>query len=161
MALASSGEHASTFSGSLPGVPAGYPRVLIAEGDDYNRLVMEHLLRGRARELESVKNIHAALDCLSRREFDLAFIDSGLKSSSGRGLVELMRAGAGGDYIRIFGFTGSRFPGAGGEIAEAGFDGFLERPVSKARFIEIMRTLCSCDGNEIAESAEKIPGKHF
>jgi CheY-like chemotaxis protein len=108
MALASSGE-ASLLSGSLSDVQAGYPRVLIAEGDDYNRLVMEHLLRRRAREIESVKNIQEAMDCLSRGEFDLAFIDASLKSSSGRGLEEIMRAGTGGDYIRIIGLTGSAF----------------------------------------------------
>jgi len=67
-------------------------RILVVDDDPILREFASVYLASPASEIETVPDAEAALDCLSRKEFDIVLVDIGLPGMDGFELVQHMRA---------------------------------------------------------------------
>jgi PAS domain S-box-containing protein len=117
-------------------------RVLVADDDWSNLLVIKRLLESMGHRATTVSNGKEALERLSGGNIDLVFMDCRIPGLDGYQATRRIRDGAvpGIDPgIPIIAFTASVMEDNHEQCARAGMSGFLEKPVRKAQLAEVIR----------------------
>lgn len=114
-------------------------RVLVAEGDPLNQLVVHALLNGLVGSLTIVCDGVEALEALRRQDFDLVLMDVAMPHLDGPAAVAAVRAGeAGRRETPIVALTAQAAPGEAERLRAAGFDDHLAKPFQPADLLAIV-----------------------
>jgi two-component system cell cycle response regulator DivK len=119
-------------------------RILVVEDDPDNRIVISRLLLMAGAQPESVAAIEGdAGDFLARagREFDLVFLDLQLPKKDGYAVLAEIRSDSRRAATRVVALTANVTRREVERCREAGFDGFIGKPIDGRRFSELLRRI--------------------
>ncbi|TCZ66615.1 hybrid sensor histidine kinase/response regulator [Roseicella aquatilis] len=119
-----------------PAAPATAMRVLVADDNRVNRLVVQKILERAGHAVTLVCDGEAALDALEAGEFDLALMDLNMPGTDGITATKLYRFHAlGRKHLPILGLTADATPEAARRCREAGMDACLVKPIEPAQLV--------------------------
>jgi two-component system cell cycle response regulator DivK len=110
--------------------------VLVVEDIPANRALATKLLRGAGHEVLSADTAEAGLRLAGERTPDLILMDLGLPDMDGWQALERLRAEPGTADIRVIAFTAHAMAGDRDRVLEAGFDGYISKPIEFATFAD-------------------------
>ncbi|MFC3078904.1 response regulator [Phenylobacterium terrae] len=114
-------------------------RVLVAEDNPLNQLVVHALLNGLVGSLTIVNDGMEALEALRRQDFDLVLMDVNMPHLDGSAAVAAVRAGeAGRRDTSIVALTAEAMAGDAERLRAAGFDAYLAKPFRPAELLAIV-----------------------
>lgn len=121
------------FSADLSGL-----KLLVAEDNDINRMIVQDLLEDFGAEVASVTNGKEALAWLSEHDCNLVLMDCRMPVMDGFDAVRAMRAR--GDQRRVVALTANAFEEDRQACLEAGMNGFAAKPIDEQALVaEILR----------------------
>ncbi len=124
--------------GPGPG-PARRLRVLSAEDNRTNRLVLQRMLADQPVELAFAVDGHEAVAQFSAFRPDLIFMDISMPGMDGRAATRAIRALPEGAGVSIIALTAHALAGDEDGFRAAGMTGYLTKPLRKAALVEVLR----------------------
>jgi two-component system cell cycle response regulator DivK len=113
--------------------------VLIVEDNEKNMKLARDILRAKGyATLEAVNGLDGVRLALEH-EPDLVLMDIQLPDINGIEAFERIRANAGTAKVPVIAFTASVTANDRSRIGDAGFDGFLGKPINLKEFLETVR----------------------
>ncbi len=113
-------------------------RVLVAEDNPVNQLVMRQLLKQFAIGVDVVSDGRAAVEAADRTAYDLIYMDMRMPGMDGlEAAREIRRRAGAGPRVPIVACTANAFEEDIQACRAAGMDDFITKPISKADFITI------------------------
>ena len=111
-------------------------RILVADDNRMNQLVMSKILQKAGHEVKVVGDGGAALDALTDEEFDVAIMDVNMPVMDGITVVQSYRFGAIGDErLPILGLTADASVGTRERCLAAGMDASITKPIEPAALL--------------------------
>lgn len=126
----------STPMADLPDV-AGL-RLLVAEDNKVNRLVIRKFLRDLPLHLEFAHDGGEAVKKAQKMDPDIVFMDMSMPVLNGIDATRRIRAAEGRQPV-IIALTANAFDSDREACLDAGMNGFLSKPVSRAELLEVLR----------------------
>ena len=118
--------------------------ILIVEDNEKNMKLARDILRAKGyATLEAVNGLDGVTLALQHKP-DLVLMDIQLPDINGIEAFERIRANADTAAIPVVAFTASVTVNDRSRIGDAGFDGFLSKPINLKEFVETVR--CMVDG---------------
>jgi signal transduction histidine kinase/CheY-like chemotaxis protein/ligand-binding sensor domain-containing protein len=121
-------------------------KVLIVDDNRNNLDILTHLLTAAGMEVVTLTRGNDVLPMLeignkARAPFDLCILDIQMPDISGYEVAKLIRkSGSPNPHLPLLAFTSS-YSRRSKAFKEAGFDGFLPKPIQRARLIEVLEQL--------------------
>jgi two-component system sensor histidine kinase/response regulator len=147
---------------TLPGNTRSSLRILLAEDNAINQVLVVRLLQKMGHIPTTVGNGRQALEALERERFDLVLMDVQMPEMDGfsatREIRNAERQTA--SRIPIIALTAHAMKGDEEACLEAGMDGYLSKPVSGKRLDEALTRIFADEnqyGHAIAEPTQKNP----
>jgi PAS domain S-box-containing protein len=125
-------DQATTADASFRLQPSSVPlRVLVAEDNDFNAQLLEHLLRRRGHEARQANNGREALRLATEQAFDLLLLDVHMPELDGLEVAQAIRAreGTTGGHLPIIALTARSRQEDRERCLAAGMDDFLAKPI--------------------------------
>jgi len=119
-------------------------RVLLAEDNGTNRLLVRTFLKGTGIVLEMAVNGRIAVDMATAQVFDVILMDLSMPELDGLGATREIRA-FGGHRPRIVALTANAFASDRKDCLDAGMDAFLSKPVRKADLLAALAGTTDAD----------------
>ena len=116
-------------------------RILVAEDNQVNQLLVMTLLRQFGYTAEAVKNGQEALDALRRASFDLVLMDCQMPEMDGFQATAAIRAqeASCGGHIPIVALTANAMPEDQDRCMHAGMDAYLPKPIQRDRLAQTLK----------------------
>jgi two-component system, cell cycle response regulator DivK len=105
-------------------------KVLIAEDNPVNRELLRELLELREYEVFEAENGQEALDQIAQLQPDLVILDIGMPVLDGFGVIERLRADPKFTRLPVLAATAYAMRGDQDRVLEAGFDGYVSKPIN-------------------------------
>ena len=119
--------------------------VLVVEDNETNMKLFRDVLQATGyRTLEATTG-EDALDLAAEHAPDLVLMDSQLPGIDGFETLRRLRAGERTAGTRVVALTAQAMAGDRERFLEAGFDGYLSKPVDLREFIETVRRYCGAE----------------
>jgi len=117
-------------------------RVLVAEDNPVNQLLVNRMLQKRGHHVVVVSNGREALEALERENFDLVLMDVQMPEMDGLQATAALRKTAGDHANRqpIVALTANAMKGDSEKCLAAGMDGYLTKPLRAAELDAVLRT---------------------
>ncbi|MBK1732613.1 ATP-binding protein, partial [Thiococcus pfennigii] len=116
-------------------------RILVAEDNETNRLVLQGLLERLGHQVTLVGDGEAALDALTDESFDLMILDHNMPGRSGLEVYKTHRFMLSPRAVPTIILTADATPEAQADCREAGVDAYLTKPVETAKLLEVIAAL--------------------
>ena len=116
-------------------------RVLVADDNRTNRLILQQILESAGYEVDAVNNGESALEHLAAGRYKAAIIDLHMPGLDGVDLLRRYRLLHAGGKVPIIMLTADVTLDAKTECAEAGADAFLTKPVSAETLLSMLDRL--------------------
>ena len=116
-------------------------RVLVAEDNAVNRELIRELLESRGCEVSEARDGEEALQVLGQSRPDILLLDIGMPKLDGFGVVQRIRATPPLADLPVLAVTAYAMRGDREKVLEAGFDGYLSKPINAAALAEEMDRL--------------------
>jgi CheY-like chemotaxis protein len=117
-------------------------KILIAEDSAVNRELLRELLEMRGHEVFEAVNGQEALDALAQAKPDLLILDIGMPVLDGFGAIEKIRADPQWMHVPALAATAYAMRGDRDRVLQAGFDGYISKPINAAALtLEIERLM--------------------
>ncbi len=116
-------------------------RVLIAEDNAVNRELLRELLEVRGYEVAEACDGQEALEMVEQTRPDILLLDLGMPKLDGFGVVRHIRASPGLARLPVLAITAYAMRGDREEVLNAGFDGYLSKPLDAALLAKEMQRL--------------------
>ena len=110
--------------------------VLIIEDNDKNLKLVRDVLQAKGHETMEAGSAEAGLELARRRTPDLVLMDIQLPGMNGIEALRRLRAEASTRAVPVIAISASVMQQARREIMAAGFDGFVEKPISLQDFLD-------------------------
>jgi two-component system, sensor histidine kinase RpfC len=151
-ATARSGE---TEHGALAASARRSLRILVAEDNATNQMVIGKILGRAGHRLRLVENGEQALDALEREEFDLVLMDVNMPVMSGLEVARLCRFArfGGGNPPPIVALTADATLETREQCREAGMSAYVTKPVEARRLLEIIESVVPDASDPAADAA--------
>jgi signal transduction histidine kinase/ActR/RegA family two-component response regulator len=134
------------------GPDLGALRILMAEDNAINQVVVRTMLEATGVVLTIVDDGQAALDALKVETFDAVLMDINMPVMDGMTALAAIRAGQGGDpAIPVIALTASAMSGDRERFLAMGFDDHLGKPV---RPIDLLSSICAAARDETGRRTE-------
>jgi CheY-like chemotaxis protein/two-component sensor histidine kinase len=143
--------------GLAPGQPAY--RILIAEDQRNNRLLLARLMTNIGLEVKEAENGKECLQIFKQWRPDLIWMDRRMPVLDGMVTTRRIRQLPGGDKVKIIAVTASAFKEQSDAMLEAGMDGFVRKPYRVGEIYESLARhlgLRYCYAEGIAEQTAPI-----
>ncbi|MCR5595958.1 MAG: response regulator [Lachnospiraceae bacterium] len=115
-----------SYSGSFTAPDA---HILVVDDNDMNRKVFKSLLKPTQIKISEADRGEKSLELAGSEIFDMVFMDHMMPDMDGVETMQIMRTIEGYDRIPIYVLTANAVTGAKEMYIEAGFDGFISKPV--------------------------------
>lgn len=116
--------------------------ILIVEDTPANRVLATKILRHAGHEVTTAETGAEGVSIARERRPDIVLMDLGLPDMDGwQALKEIRRSGGDVARLRIVAFTAHAMVGDREQALEAGFDGYLSKPIDVATFAEAVAGL--------------------
>jgi len=109
--------------------------ILIVEDNEKNRKLAKDVLQVKGYRTIEAESAEAGLELIAKERPDLVLMDIHLPGMNGIEALKNMRAAEATRAIPVFAFTASVMPQDRREIMQAGFDGFLSKPINLKEFV--------------------------
>ncbi|MFC1536328.1 response regulator [Pseudomonadota bacterium] len=115
-------------------------RILVAEDNEVNQVVIRALLERMGHETLIVDDGDEALDALTEREgeFDLAILDMNMPNLSGLDVLKTYRFLEVNGHLPIVMLSANALPESIEECREAGADEYLTKPIETSKLVEVL-----------------------
>lgn len=143
-------------------------RVLVAEDNRTNQMVIGKILEREGHDFKIVANGEEFLDVLKEQRFDIALLDLHMPVMGGVEAAKLSRfMSPGSPRMPIVALTADATPEARAECEEAGMDACLTKPIDTRKLFDLFETLVpgggavrrsTEEGAQEAEEAAAAPG---
>jgi len=107
-------------------------RILIAEDNPVNRELLHELLEARGYEVEEAENGQQALQMIAQSRPDALLLDLNMPVLDGLSTVRNIREDAAISSLPVLAVTAYAMRGDREKTLEAGFDGYLSKPINPA-----------------------------
>ncbi len=125
------------------GRPSDAPLVLVVDDNEKNRKLARNVLRAAGlRTLEAARG-DEAIALAAEYLPDVILLDLRLPDMDGIDIARTLREGVQTARIPVVALSAQRFADAGDRLLEAGFAGYLEKPIDVAEFPEQVRSYCA------------------
>ena len=121
-------------------------RILIIEDNDKNLKLVRDALQGNGYETLAAKTAEAGIELARSGSPDLVLMDIRLPGMDGIEALRVLRSDPKTAGIPVIAVTASVMSGDLGRIKEAGFDGFVAKPIRYASFLSAVRSLIERPG---------------
>jgi two-component system, sensor histidine kinase len=129
-------------------------RVLLVEDDPLNELIAVELLSQVGPQPEVARDAERALELLRGRPFDLVLTDIELPGMDGEELVRTFgRETEPAERPWMVAFTANALPGDRERLLDAGFDGYLSKPVSREGLLEALQAAATRSRRRLEEGS--------
>ena len=115
--------------------------ILVVEDIPANLALATKLLQGAGHEVLCADTAEAALALASDRAPNLILMDLGLPDMDGWQALERLRSHQETADIRVVAFTAHAMTGDRDRVLEAGFDGYISKPIDFATFADSVERL--------------------
>jgi CheY-like chemotaxis protein len=129
-------------------------KALIAEDNPVNRELLRELLEGRGWEVEEACDGEAALGMLERTRPDILLLDLGMPKLDGFGVLSRIRKNAQLADLPVLAVTAFAMRGDREKVLDAGFDGYLSKPINAISLAEELERLLGRPGARRAVPAQ-------
>ena len=127
-------------------------RILIAEDNPTNAMVIRAFLQEKVAHIEIVENGALAVDAVQEDEFDLVLMDKQMPVMDGIAATKSIRGlPASKREIPIVAVTADAFDGAREHVFENGMDGFVSKPLDAAMLIDAIAATLAARSRKLAE----------
>ena len=109
--------------------------ILIVEDNEKNRRLARDILQVKGYRILEAETAEIGLELVPKERPDLVLMDLQLPGMNGIQALKKLREDAATRAIPVLAFTASVMPQDRREIMEAGFDGFLAKPINLKEFI--------------------------
>jgi PAS domain S-box-containing protein len=124
-------------------------RVLLAEDNRVNRMLVQEILRRVGAECCAVKNGLQALQAIDRERFELLLMDCQMPEMDGfettRQIREMERAGELRGHLPVIAMTANALKGDRERCLQAGMDHYISKPFEPAALLELIGRLFAAD----------------
>jgi CheY-like chemotaxis protein len=131
-------------------------KILIAEDNAVNRELLRELLELRGFEVSEACDGQQALDALAQGKPDLLILDLGMPVLDGFGVIRRIRAEPGLAKLRVLAATAYAMRGDKERALEAGFDGYLSKPIDNAALMAEIQRILGADNSQ--KSSASVAG---
>jgi len=116
------------------------PRLLIAEDDPFILHILKTMLLKKGFDLDCVVNGEQAMECLSRKKYDLILMDLQMPLKDGFEVSRAIRSQEEGteEHVPIVALTAHAYKADRQKCLEAGMDAYMTKPFS---FLELFLVL--------------------
>ncbi|NIZ60382.1 hybrid sensor histidine kinase/response regulator [Sedimentitalea sp. CY04] len=128
---------AEVSNASTSSVPSGM-RVLVAEDNKVNRLVIRKFLRDSPVKLEFARNGSEAVEMVKDSKPDLVFMDMSMPVMNGIEATRIIRKCEGAQPV-IVALTANAFDSDRDACLEAGMDEFLSKPLNRSDLLAVLQ----------------------
>jgi PAS domain S-box-containing protein len=129
--------------GEVIGLEPGQPacRVLVAEDQPDNRILLQRLLQSVGFEVRAVENGAEAVELFTTWQPHFIWMDQRMPEMDGTEAARRIRALPGGDKVKMSAQTASTFKDDDLELKLAGFDAVIHKPFRPVQIFECMERL--------------------
>jgi PAS domain S-box-containing protein len=120
-------------SETSPGVEAPPRRVLVAEDNPTNQLLIRKLLERRGHQVTLVTDGAAAVSAVENETFDLVLMDVQMPGMDGIEATRRIRARLDPEQLPIYALTANVLPEDRKAVARAGMNGYLTKPIKVSK----------------------------
>jgi CheY-like chemotaxis protein len=135
-------------------------KALIAEDNPVNRELLRELLEGRGCEVEEACDGEQALEMLERTRPDILLLDLGMPKLDGFGVVRKIRENAQLADLPVLAVTAFAMRGDREKVLDAGFDGYLSKPINAISLAEEIERLLGRPGPRRAVPAQAANSRY-
>ena len=114
-------------------------RVLVVEDNERNRKLLLAVLEVAGMRAEAVTTGRDALERADEAELDVILLDIQLPDLDGVEVLRRLREGSAGPLLPVIALTAFAMEGDEARFLEAGFDGYLTKPIDVRRFADQVR----------------------
>ncbi|MBL7729702.1 MAG: response regulator [Chitinophagaceae bacterium] len=122
-------------------------RVLVAEDNKMNQLLVKNILAKYAAEVEIEENGENALAAVVKKSYDIVLMDVQMPGMDGITATKKLREQAG-SVIPVIAMTAHVLPGERTRCLEAGMNDFLSKPLDEDVLIEMITKYCKANGDD-------------
>jgi CheY-like chemotaxis protein len=116
-------------------------KILVVDDNATNRIIAEAILNSAGHETDAVDNAQSALERLVSGHYQLAVVDMHMPDMGGVALLRRYRNMCPTDRVPVVILTANATSEAAQEVADAGADGFLTKPVSARSLVTTVEKL--------------------
>ena len=109
--------------------------VLIVEDNEKNLKLVRDVLQAKGHKTAEAGNAEEGLKLAAERKPDLVLMDIQLPGMSGIDALKILRADAATKAIPVIAISASVMQQDRKQITDAGFDGFIEKPINLKEFL--------------------------
>lgn len=114
-------------------------KVLVVDDNAMNRKVFRSLLKSTQIQVTEAGGGAEALEAAKKQRFDIVFLDHMMPDMDGVETLQHMRKLEGYNELPIFVLTANAVTGAREQYLEAGFDGFISKPIVSEKLEQALR----------------------
>ena len=133
-------------------------KILIAEDNPVNRELLRELLELRGYEVSEACDGQEALTMIAQQAPDLLILDLGMPVLDGFGVIRKLRAEAATARLCVLAATAYAMRGDREKVMEAGFDGYLSKPIDNAALMMELQRLLGAEDAAQTSAAAMNPG---
>jgi signal transduction histidine kinase/ActR/RegA family two-component response regulator len=133
---------ATPASGARASVVAAGPKVLLAEDNKVNQIVVSTMLRTIGCDVTIVETGKAALDALERAAFDLVLMDLQMPEMDGEEALQRIRAMPEFADLPVVVLTAHALADVRPRLIALGFTDYLSKPVTRDQLNHMLTTYC-------------------
>ena len=157
-----SGPSAGPIAAAGPPESSRRLRVLLAEDNEFNQQVMQHLLERRGHAVRTVRNGRQALVAMDEGSYDLLLLDVHMPEMDGFQVVKALRARereeGGSNHLPVIALTALSMKGDRERCLEAGMDDYLSKPARATElYAAIERAMARYSSPKSAPATEDVP----
>jgi two-component system, sensor histidine kinase and response regulator len=123
-----------------PTAPATGLRILLAEDNEFNQQLVDHLLRRRGHEVVVAADGRSALEALEHGAFDLMLLDIQMPELDGFWVIDALRRRerTAGGHLPVVALTAHAMKEDRERCLQAGMDGYLSKPIHSAELFAVV-----------------------
>jgi two-component system cell cycle response regulator DivK len=122
-------------------------RVLVAEDNAVNRELIRELLELRGYEVTEACDGQEALEMIEAALPDILLLDLGMPKLDGFGVIKRVRENPNLAGLPVLAVTAYAMRGDRERVLDAGFDGYLSKPINSAELAQAMESLLGGSGS--------------
>lgn len=127
-------------------------RILVAEDDEINQMVMQKLLERAGHSVDIVGDGQQALNALSEQQYDIALLDLNMPVLGGVEMARKYYATPRENPVPLIALSADAMVETITECKEAGMKAFLSKPFETKKVLSVIQSHVSCDDKNLSQN---------